>query len=122
MVAEHVDGVGKVEQQQAGDDGVERLLGAERPRVLLLEGHVAAAGRDSAIASSASDWSTPSTEPSGPTSSATREATWPGPVPRSSTRIPGPIPAARRSSAVAGAIAAACWSRRSTSASSDPST
>jgi hypothetical protein len=63
--------------------------------------------------------STPTTEPDGPTASATRKATSPGPAPRSSTRMPGRMPLSRINRHVSPSTHSACSCRRSSSAS-DP--
>jgi len=56
--------------------------------------------------------STPTTEPCGPTSRATRRATSPTPLPPSSTRIPEVMPASRKSLSVIAGSTPACRVRR----------
>ena len=110
VVADDRDRIRRLEQEQSLHDRVERLVVAPGGRVGLDEADVPEpllldpapgdrAGRGRLI---------DPTAPTGPTTSASMRATWPGPVPRSSTRMPGSMPAARSRSRVAGPMAAAC--------------
>lgn len=71
---------------------------------------------DRASSTAAGSCSIPSTDPSGPTSSAAIRATLPAPLPRSSTRIPVVSPASRSRRRVYGSKPCPCWSSRSCSA------